>query len=217
MGPVAPEFMGFCSLVYVREVGSAKVTVFQQDSGDDTGIATVMLRGATSNMLQVGSITHVASVRQSSLAFATKHSLLYAFLPYITVPNTHSCMLSFRPYLTLQAIERAVDDGVNTIKALGKDGRLLAGAGACDIEVSRKLDDFGDKETGLSQYAIKQVSSSNNQHSFASLFITTCLCYQTSHSPFILSLFPSTRARSKSCLACSRRTRATTRTSRSHR
>lgn len=106
MGPVAPEFMGFCSLVYVREVGSAKVTVFQQDSGDDTGIATVMLRGATSNMLQ--------------------------------------------------AIERAVDDGVNTIKALGKDGRLLAGAGACDIEVSRKLDDFGDKETGLSQYAIKQ-------------------------------------------------------------
>eukprot|EP00899_Mesostigma_viride_P005770 jgi/Mesvir1/15194/Mv06431-RA.1 len=54
----------------------------------------------------------------------------------------------------LDDIERAIDDGVNTYKALCKDARVVPGAGATEIEIGQKLAEFGRKETGLSQYAI---------------------------------------------------------------
>ena len=41
-------------------------------------------------------------------------------------------------------IERAVDSGVNTFKALTKDGRFLPGAGATEIEVAKQLTTFGE-------------------------------------------------------------------------
>ncbi len=53
-------------------------------------------------------------------------------------------------------IERAIEDGVFAIKAIGKDGRILAGAGACEIQVARELYAFGEKTSGLNQYAIKK-------------------------------------------------------------
>jgi T-complex protein 1 subunit theta len=36
-------------------------------------------------------------------------------------------------------IERAIEDGVNTFKAMVKDGRFLAGAGAAEIAVASKV------------------------------------------------------------------------------
>eukprot|EP01089_Gocevia_fonbrunei_P014198 TRINITY_DN3833_c0_g1_i1.p1 TRINITY_DN3833_c0_g1~~TRINITY_DN3833_c0_g1_i1.p1 ORF type:complete len:543 (-),score=141.93 TRINITY_DN3833_c0_g1_i1:55-1683(-) len=56
----------------------------------------------------------------------------------------------------LDDIERAIDDGVNVFKGLTKDSRLVAGAGAVEIELSRLLDSFGDSSAGLDQYAIKK-------------------------------------------------------------
>lgn len=53
-------------------------------------------------------------------------------------------------------VERAIDDGVNTFKGLTKDGRLVAGAGATEIELARQLTSFGDTRPGLEQYAVKK-------------------------------------------------------------
>ena len=60
----------------------------------------------------------------------------------------------------LNDLGRAVDDGVNTIKACTKDGRLVCGAGAVDIEVAKQLSEYGLKVPGLSQYAIKEFAES---------------------------------------------------------
>ncbi|XP_013390625.1 T-complex protein 1 subunit theta [Lingula anatina] len=53
-------------------------------------------------------------------------------------------------------IERAIDDGVNTYKALTKDDRLLPGAGATEIELAKQLTSYGETCPGLEQYAIKK-------------------------------------------------------------
>ncbi|EYC42920.1 hypothetical protein Y032_0511g2743 [Ancylostoma ceylanicum] len=53
-------------------------------------------------------------------------------------------------------VERAVDDAVNTYKALTKDAKLLPGAGAVEIELARQIESFGEKCPGLEQYAIKK-------------------------------------------------------------
>jgi T-complex protein 1 subunit theta len=57
---------------------------------------------------------------------------------------------------SLDDLERAIDDGVNNVKAIVKDGRLLAGAGAVEIELARQLTSFGHKTSGLNQYSIRR-------------------------------------------------------------
>lgn len=53
-------------------------------------------------------------------------------------------------------IERAIDDGVNTFKGLTRDGRLVPGAGAVEIELAKEVTSFGETCPGLEQYAIKK-------------------------------------------------------------
>eukprot|EP00918_Siedleckia_nematoides_P046044 GHVU01100921.1.p2 GENE.GHVU01100921.1~~GHVU01100921.1.p2 ORF type:complete len:301 (-),score=88.59 GHVU01100921.1:91-897(-) len=55
----------------------------------------------------------------------------------------------------LNDIERATDDGVNVIRALGRDARFVPGAGAFDIEMSRKLAALAATREGVDQYAYK--------------------------------------------------------------
>jgi T-complex protein 1 subunit theta len=56
----------------------------------------------------------------------------------------------------LDDIERAIDDGVNAYKNLVKDGRFLAGAGAVEIELARRLAQFAESTPGLDQYAMRR-------------------------------------------------------------
>ena len=60
----------------------------------------------------------------------------------------------------LNDIERAIDDGVNTVRALTRDGRLVAGAGAFEIELARRLSDFSTQAPGLEQYALDKFAKS---------------------------------------------------------
>lgn len=53
-------------------------------------------------------------------------------------------------------IERAIDDGVNVVKGLIKDSRLVAGAGATELELAKRIAEYGEKTPGLAQHAIKR-------------------------------------------------------------
>ena len=56
----------------------------------------------------------------------------------------------------LDDIERAVDDGVNVVKAITRDAKLVPGAGATEMQLVERITAFGDKTPGLPQYAIKK-------------------------------------------------------------
>lgn len=105
LGPVSPQYQGYCKHIYVREIGGGNVTVLEQDPESGSRVATILLRASTMNVLN--------------------------------------------------DVERAIDDGVNTIKALGRDGRFVCGAGASDIELARQLTVHGATFPGLEQYAVK--------------------------------------------------------------
>lgn len=56
----------------------------------------------------------------------------------------------------LDDIERAVDDGVNVVKAITRDPRLVPGAGATEMQLVERINALGERTPGLPQYAIKK-------------------------------------------------------------
>ena len=56
----------------------------------------------------------------------------------------------------LDDCERAVDDGVNTVKSLVKDNRMMAGAGATEIHLAHLIQQFAKEQPGLDQYAVEK-------------------------------------------------------------
>jgi len=59
----------------------------------------------------------------------------------------------------LADLERAVDDGIHAARMICKDGRLLPGAGATEMEASLQIRTYADSRPGLDQYAIRAFSS----------------------------------------------------------
>lgn len=53
-------------------------------------------------------------------------------------------------------VERAISAGVNVVKGIIKDSRLVAGAGATELELAKRVAEFGEKTPGLAQHAIKR-------------------------------------------------------------
>lgn len=56
----------------------------------------------------------------------------------------------------LNDVERAVDDGINSVRTLLNDRRLLPGAGAVELELNKRLSAYADEVQGLDQYAIRK-------------------------------------------------------------
>lgn len=56
----------------------------------------------------------------------------------------------------LDDLERSIEDAVNTVRTLvTRDDRIVPGAGACEMALSRALSRFADLTPGVSQYAIR--------------------------------------------------------------
>ncbi|QKX64259.1 uncharacterized protein TRUGW13939_11432 [Talaromyces rugulosus] len=73
-----------------------------------------------------------------------------------TVTRTATIVLRGATQNHLDDVERAIDDGVNVVKAVTKDPRLIPGAGASEIQLAERVSAFADKTPGLAQYAIKK-------------------------------------------------------------
>merc|ERR1719259_958168 len=58
--------------------------------------------------------------------------------------------------IIMDDLERAIDDGVNTFKALTRDAQLVPGAGATEIELARRIAQYGETLPGLEQYSVKK-------------------------------------------------------------
>jgi T-complex protein 1 subunit theta len=109
VGAPNPGELGYADVVAVQELSSRLVTVFRQED-DDSAVATIVLRGATMNLLD--------------------------------------------------DMERAIDDAVNAARVLCKDGRLVPGAGAAEIELAHQLSRVAAASAGLEQYAIAKFAES---------------------------------------------------------
>ena len=59
----------------------------------------------------------------------------------------------------LDDLERAIDDGVNVIKGLIKDARLVPGAGAAELELAKRVEAYGSTLKGLAQHAVKKFAT----------------------------------------------------------
>ena len=60
----------------------------------------------------------------------------------------------------LDDVERAVDDGVNAIKTMTRDPRMVPGAGATEINLAKKIAEYAKTQPGLDQYAIERFAQS---------------------------------------------------------
>merc|ERR1712060_576545 len=56
--------------------------------------------------------------------------------------------------------ERAIDNGVNTMKSLIKDQRMVAGAGATEIYLADVIQKYAREQPGLDQYAVEKYGAS---------------------------------------------------------
>ena len=56
----------------------------------------------------------------------------------------------------LDDIERAIDNGVNAVKSLIRDSRLLPGAGATEMYIANEIQKFAKQQPGLDQYAVEK-------------------------------------------------------------
>ncbi|PRT53737.1 T-complex protein 1 subunit theta [Wickerhamiella sorbophila] len=73
-----------------------------------------------------------------------------------TTTRTATIVLRGATQNMLDDVERAVDDGVNAVKALTKNSSVVPGAGASEIDIAEAVVAQGERTSGTLQYAIKK-------------------------------------------------------------
>ena len=73
-----------------------------------------------------------------------------------TTTRTATIVLRGATQNYLDDVERAIDDGVNVVKAITRDPRLVPGAGATELQLVERISAIADKTPGLPQYAIRK-------------------------------------------------------------
>ncbi|XVE62907.1 hypothetical protein DITRI_Ditri06bG0157000 [Diplodiscus trichospermus] len=123
----------------------------------DSGAQVIVSGGAVGEMALhfcVNGLENQLKVRTSTLCCTTGTSALKGGNKVATV------VLRGSTDSILDDLERAVDDGVNTYKAMCRDSCIVPGAAATEIELARRLKEFSSKETALDQYAIAKFAES---------------------------------------------------------
>ena len=105
----SPDELGYADEVAFREISSQWCTIFRRDQ-DENKMATIVLRGATTAMLD--------------------------------------------------DTERAIDNGVSTVKTLIRNARVVAGAGATELWMGQQVQKFAKEQPGLDQYAVEKFGAS---------------------------------------------------------
>lgn len=60
---------------------------------------------------------------------------------------------------SMDDVERAIDDGINTFKGLTRDGRFVLGGGCFEVELAMQLAEYADTLPGLDQYAVRKFAT----------------------------------------------------------
>lgn len=140
MGAPTPEEAGFVDVFECTEIGGDRVTVLRQlDPSDPADSSSLSLSSSSSD--PASTLSSPSSASSPARSEKTR---------------TATIVLRGATQNRLDDLERAIDDGVNVIKALLKDARLVPGAGATELALARRVDAYGGGLRGLAQHAVKR-------------------------------------------------------------
>lgn len=144
VGELALHYANKFGLMVVRLSSKFDVRRLCQATG-----ATALPRLATPSPEELG---HAAHVRTDEIADA--HVVIFeqdahdgSVVTILVRGSTDNIM---------DDVERAIDDGVNSFKCLTRSPKLVAGAGATEVELARRVLSFADTLTGLEQYSVRE-------------------------------------------------------------
>ena len=149
IGELAMHYFNRCGIMVVKILSKFDLRRLCRVTG-----ATVLTRMGPPLAEELGHVDIVESIEVGS-------DRCTVFRQMSDATRTSTIVIRGSTMNLLDDMERAIDDAVNTVKQIvSKDQRLLAGAGAVELEISRLLSKVGEQTPGLAQYSIKAFAKS---------------------------------------------------------